>query len=196
MRSSLALTASFVLLSNLGHAAVVANLVESGGDVRIHVSGSLDLTGWAKSADGATFDNFLVATGPGGITAVLNDKYDQFSAPDGTLSLFGTLPTMGVNITPISGPEGAWGYSLDNANDDDFVVPEDFTGGPIAASTFVVPGLSFAALGISQGDSWGANMGNGDTITFNAIPEPSSFLFLAGIFTAVSQWRRHRRVCG
>ncbi|MCP5129666.1 MAG: hypothetical protein H6985_08810 [Pseudomonadales bacterium] len=154
----------FATLGQNSQAAVMIDAVETGGNVELITSGSLDLTGLTNFSLGSAYQQVIpnqgyVFTGPWAGSG-LADVYSGVSGP----SVFGTggqtLATSASGSRVGISNYGQWLY-----------VPNGFVSGTSLSSTTVFAGHTFASLGLTPGNhvwSWSS-----DSVTLR-IPDPSA----------------------
>ena len=187
-----ALSACFAV-TETSSAAVVITATESGGNVEVTATGTLDLSGGTYNGP------FLPGSGVNpeqpGITIALTfvDQYG-FSSVTGP-SNYG-IDTSGGTGWSASGVTGDnFGFIFDSVTNS-MTVRTAFTGsqesaiGPISSSmTFNTQ--TFAGLGITPGTYvWTLNNGDSITLQTAAIPEPATSGLLAGVLVSLVVARR------
>lgn len=171
MKNKLALLAGLAWLAcgTNSNASVVVTAIETGGDVVISSSGTIDLTGWAYLNSG--FQTLFVQPNfaAWGVDGTLQDFYQtplNFSGPANFGSSSFSPATAGSGDAfhfLFSGPVGPY-----------LGVPAGYTSGDLLSSSNTFAGASFASLGITPDTylwTWGAG-GNADSLTFTVTTVP------------------------
>lgn len=174
------------LLNSL-NAAINVTVQEIGSDVVFSASGSIDLTGVS-----------IFGTNPSGWTEAVRASDAVFS-----VGLSNTAITA-YDLSGGSASIGSGGYFSDTsstagasifvAGDDQyFAVPDSYvSGSSIASGTTTYASHTLDTLGITPG-TYVWTVSNGDTITLNAIPEPSAYTLIMGLLVAGWIARRQSR---
>ena len=186
-------------LASSAQGAVVIEITESGSDLLITTSGSLDTSG--LSGDDPTFVDPVIFVNDN-IAGVLLWSFgvgDQtyYSGPgDGfdTSSFSNTFSSgFGPGAATLVSGGADFGFSTSLA---DLWTPAGYVSGSTVSQVLRVTGESFASLGINDGEfaefSW-TSAGGGDSIRMQAgaVPEPSSSL-LVGLGGLALILRRRR----
>ncbi len=177
-------------ITPLAHAAFIVNIVESGGNVVVSGTGSLDITGLAAQCN------------PCG--NIINSLYPSIALvtmgnPSGLGSVYNTVitgPVFGLGAetdTPIgTGSDVGIAAKLGQ-----LYVPASYVSGSLVTSTSTYNSTTLAALGAVNGTytyTWGSGV-HADSLVINvATPESSSApLTLAGLGgIALLMWKRRR----
>ena len=188
--ASFGLLAAGAALPGRAHAAFVFTLQQTGPDVVLTGAGSFNLTALTKSAgtsggqSGAVPNRPYLVAGP--VTTTLIDIY---SGATGS-AIFG------IGSAPILATSGTG--SIAGVNFTTIVVPVGYTSGTPLADTATFANATFASLGITPGTyslAWGSGA-TADSLTVNAIPEPSTYALAllggAGLLGAVRRNRAAR----
>jgi hypothetical protein len=185
--------AILLLAAGSVQAAVVFTLVESGGNVVLSGTGSVDLTGLTfddEESGGSPFINPSISAFRAGDTDSLAD-YDVYAGALGPASI-GT----GSSYRPrefSTGSGDAFGFHIDNSRIDPagmVNVPRGYVSGSSLTGTGVFTGHTFESLGVTTGTyvwSWAS-----DSITLNVIPIPAS-VWLFGSALAGLGWMRRKK---
>ena len=171
------------------NSAVIINFVETGGDVIMDLSGSLDVSALGTPGTGSVFDaiapsSSIVAVGIS--PAIFGDIYG------------------GVGLTGPAFGTGGPGFA-DSASGDDFLldgsadnilVPFGYVSGAPLSSTMTFLGQTFLSLGMTPGTY--VYTYPADTITINvgpvSIPAPAGLpLALAGLGTVALVRQRRKK---
>ncbi|MEP2776470.1 MAG: PEP-CTERM sorting domain-containing protein [Luteolibacter sp.] len=172
-----------------GHAAIVMIVAPSGDDVVLSFSGSLNISGLTK-VDILTGGNVGAINGS-------NNVYYSFSSSvaDAYVDSIGSVilqsPTSDTTGVDDIATGDTFGVFLDG---DDLFVPDGYISGSQISGSSIFPDTSLAELGITPGVTGFVatlNNGSGDTVSFSAIPEPSSAL-LFGFGSLAVLCRRNR----
>jgi hypothetical protein len=171
--------------------AVLFEFAESGGDVVVTLSGSLNLTD-LTIVDGGTFtgSDFITPTFPSIIAAEVGSSDVSKSEFVGGLDPFGS-----------SGFQAADSYSgdLTGANSTNFFFADSYVSEAALNGTMTFLSATFASLALFEGDTVGV-LANGETVTIRigteaAVPVPASLPLLASGFSLLgfAGWRRDRK---
>lgn len=174
------------ILCSVTKAGVVITIQEVGGDVVVNGTGMLDLTGAGTAADVSRIGviqpiGSLLIIGPPSAGAA--DEYTGLTGPANFGSGTGR------------GPDSFSGDLIEiDLGPNVFAVPDGYVSNAPLSGMMTFNGASFASLGIDQG-SYVWTILSGDTITVNAVPEPSSIALLSviGVGAAFQLIRRRRR---
>ncbi|MEO0793669.1 MAG: PEP-CTERM sorting domain-containing protein [Verrucomicrobiota bacterium] len=191
--------ASLLLSAASAQAALVFNVIEAGGNVIIDTTGGTINT-TALVPNGSVSLASLVAPNIAFFTAGGDAPVDFYAGTTGPTT-YGTgngrVPSSTVGTLV-----GALGGSTE------IIVPAGYASGfPIAAASSTYIGQTFASLGMTPGSyvwTWGVGP-SADSVTLNvgplavAIPEPSTYIAIAGIlglgaFVAIRRRKRQRAV--
>ncbi len=166
-------------LASTAHSAVTFTATQSGSDVIVTGSGTLNLDAWGVSAGGFNTDNLIpdmagvimgtagpeIGTGYGSPT--------NYSAP----ANFGS----GSAIDATSGSGDSFGITETSV----LFVPTGYSSDGPLSGTMTFAGQSLASIGMTPGTyvwSWGSG-GTADSITLNVVPEPTAALLVGlGVF--------------
>lgn len=170
------------------HPAVVISAIETGGDVLVSYSGTLDLSGLTFSNQNATSDAHQFQNNSLTASAFVN----AFATTDG-----GTFYSNPFSSTPSTDWVSATTVEADIFSGNHLAL---FTGGtspdPLRLHSADVVGTTWSGAGFMQFNSttllgmgldlsvdrvWTINNASADTITLTAIPEPGTPVFL-GLF--------------
>ena len=182
-----------VMAPNPARSAVIINFEETGGNVTMDLSGSLDLTGATPSGGGpiglalfsptSSIADAILLTGTG-----LIDRYLSLSGPS---VVGGGGPPTVFPDSPSS--TSFWLRPLAN----EFAVPSGYASGDPLNITLTFTGQTFMSLGLTEGDQFVWTLPN-DTITMNigplSVPAPAGLpLALAGLGAVAFVRRRRKR---
>lgn len=156
--------------------AVIVTAVESGGDVVLNGSGTLDLSGWSDKTD--TSQN--VAINPNGSIVLVGPApglaaFDVYNMGISVIAPGDFGPGVTTSFAT-SGSGDAFGFSGDNLQ-----VPDEYISGDPLSGSATYAGETFASLGMDLGSytwTWGAG-GVGQTFTLNVVPEPSTAVLMS-----------------
>ena len=180
------LAASSLALTSPLHAAATLTLTQDGANVDLTSSGSFDVTdltlaGSAGSNGGMVSSRPFLVSGSPNIVSV--------TVYSGTLgsAIFGS----GSYVAATSGLGDIFGV-----NSNTLIVPVGYTSGSALSGTATFANATFSTLGVTPGAytlHWGTGA-DADSVTINAVPEPSSWLLLGlgGSGLALAWWRRSR----
>jgi hypothetical protein len=164
----LAATAALALAAGQAQAAYVINAVESGGNVVMTGSGSLDLSATTPSVTSLAL---ISSTNPSiAVVAIGTGLSDLYF-----VTLPGLLFGPGASTLASSATGGFLGISAVSGL---LVVPAGYQSDtPLGTSTATFTGATFASLGMTPGSyvfSWGDRTANTfDTFTLNIIASPT-----------------------
>ena len=175
-RAFLISVALLTLASQTVRRDVIITATETGDDVVLVGSGTLNIA--ALTPPPGTGGAVGSQISPGVATLIIGnpaqdvDEYQLISGP----TAFGT-GLLGIPATTTSGDKfGVLG------NVGSLLVPDGFTGGSVSAiATWA--NSSFASLNMTPGTyqwTWGSGP-DADSLTFQVIPEPSSFFLCGGV---------------
>jgi hypothetical protein len=188
-KMTLVAAACLLIGNGAAEAAVVMTLSESGGNVNLVASGTLNM-----AAISANFS--------GGATGFLKPN-DLYLTTLG--SGFADTSIHNGVVGPTSFGLGSIGFAANSGSGDalgvfgsfgGLIVPRGYVSGAPLSGTSTWSGQTFSSMGVTPGTyvySWGAGA-TADTLTINvgaAVPEPSSSLL--GLVGALSLLRRRRR---
>jgi len=175
-------------VSRSAHPAVVISAIETGGDVLVSYSGTLDLSGLTFSTQNATSDAHQFQNSSGTASAFVN----AFATTDG-----GSFYSNPFSSRPSTDWVSATTVEADIFSGNHLAL---FTGGtspdPLRLHSSDVVGTTWSGSGFMQFNSttlvgigldlsvdrvWTINNATADTITLTAIPEPGTLVFL-GLF--------------
>jgi len=168
-------------------AALFMTASESGGDVVVVSTGSLNLNAWTSGIAGFITNNLdpsnaaLVNGGPGVDTGDVYTDPLNFSAP----SSFGTGGGRDADI----GSGGTFG--MFDLGAPGLFVPTGYVSGSALSGSMTFTGETLLSLGMTPGTyvwSWGTGP-DADSLTFDVVPEPSS-MALAALGSAMFIRRR------
>ena len=184
---AIAFAAMFAAVTNNATAALIFDVIESGGNVQMTMSGSINLSALGGSAGSfAGFSGYLAS---GGNIATAGST-DLFNVSILTWTPFGT------------GGFGTWDASSGDAvalfSDPVLGLPLGYVSGGVLSGTGTALGASFASLGFTPG-SYDSVLTEGsftDTVTVNIGPsspvsEPATVLLLG--LGLVALGARHRK---
>lgn len=196
------LKTTVVLLSGLfahqaAHGALVINFQQAGPDVVISASGTLDVSGLTL------IGSFL---GPSSVSQVFSSVGDQgffrsLNIGDQNYELPMVFPLFSNNVpftNAVSAGDSFGIFSDEFIGFTDIYVPAGFTSGSING-TMTLANTDLSTLGVIPLPSltWGPGAGQGLSITTSiaAIPEPSTYLAMAGfIGLGLFLWLRRKSV--
>ncbi len=189
----------FTICATSAHSAIVAAFEETGSDVTLTVSGSLDVDGLPFSTGGASSDG----------TAVMSRSPDSFEiiANGGPARLF-TLTEANYPVTPSvtstivfgTGTGDLFAQVRSTDGRDLLFLPQAYASGEALSSRATFVNESFATLGLTTG-TFESKVGTGDTVTFYVgvappmavIPLPATLpLALVGFGALGLLRKRHR----
>ncbi len=187
---------AIALMSQTAIAALLIDFSESGTDLELRVSGSLDLTGMTGPTGGST------STPRGDFY----DGYSRFNSAtssngyyfaDGSFTYTGTAP--GVFVTGI---DPGFGVGFLDGSFDNIFVPAGTNSGQQIDISHTFTNMSFDDFSLTLGDEWGVLFpifdgggtatGSNQSITFRAIPEPTTAVLFG--FTMTCAFFLRRRV--
>ncbi len=189
----IALFLGIATLSTSAHASVLMNITESGGDVNVIGSGTLNLTALTLFANGSAGGGVLgnLAIVILGATPSIALNIDQYSGITGPAS-FGT----GVTFIATSGTGDRFGIVGAAAAPPSLLVPAGYASGGALSGSILFTGQSFASLGLTPGTytwNWGSG-GTADSLTVQistSAPEPGTLALLAlGVVGGIALRRR------
>jgi hypothetical protein len=176
-------------------AGVIINVYQSGSNVVMSGSGTLDTTdlsfynNQSQAGDIASGSGRLIMGAAAGTSV---DLYSGISGP----STFGN----GSDNTPSSGSGNVFGVIYYGGY---LITPHSYTSGASLSATDTYSGYSLSNLGLTAGQTYTYTWGSGghtdslviDTFAPTAVPEPSSLAMcgLAGLIGAAYAWRRRKR---
>ena len=177
-------------------AGLIVTFAQSGPDLAINVSGSLVLP----------VGSALSFTNPGGQTGFNTASLDNVvlaGSDDGFISNSAGIVShwVGTGAT-LQGGSASWSgapvatvstLTVAVSTSGEVLLPLGYVSGTPLNGSGTVTGASFATFGMAAGQSRVWTLTGGDTITFSAIPEPSSFV-LGAIFLVLLSSRRRRKV--
>lgn len=177
------------------NAALVLNLHESGGNINLTYSGSIDLSATqgifnSDSPNNWIYPNSGSITVPGNTAGVITNYSVDFAnyVPFGTSGI-----SAGVWTSSIGDPIAMFTNPV-------IGLPQGYAGGPLSGSAVII-GQTFASLGITPGTyvNTFTNGLNSDSLTIAAgapspIPEPSTYIATSGISLLIGfvVWRRKK----
>ena len=167
------------LLHNATDAAMIVNIEEVGSDVVASYTGSIDLTGIGFNSLGSANTNRIVAT-------VGQVNWQNGVATKASLTDFGknpwTVAPSAFGTGGVFSPDSlsiAAGNAFGFQSNGFYIEPSYVSGSPISGS-MTFENQTLASMGINAGDGiMNATFSSGDTLTVNAVPEPTSIAFLA-----------------
>ena len=178
--------ALFLTCAQASHAAVVFTATESGSDVVVTGSGTLDTDAWGVSAGGFNTDKLI----PNMAGIVMGAAGPHLGTGYGSPTNYSAPTNFGPGgaIDATSGSGDSFGITEFGV----LFVPNGYTSGDPLSGTMTFAGQSFASLGVQTGTyewSWGDG-GDADSITLNVVPEPSAALLFGAASLAISVRRR------
>jgi hypothetical protein len=185
-----AVLAASLVLSPRAKCAAVLTVLESGGDVVVLGSGTLDLNGLALLGSDA---NSISGTLNGGSAALVIGEggYAIYGGSAGPSSFGQSGLFMANDSTGDLFGIGAQGMAI--------IVPFAYSSGFPMSATSTWKDSSISSLGLTPGTytyTWATGIGaTVESLTVNVIPEPSTFC-LIGAFLIGSVFRRARTTSG
>ena len=197
--SIFALVALTVCLTEHSEAAMLFTISQGGGNVVVSGSGSINTGGLTLAANGDSgdfLDSSIATLLIGSPVSIPIDRIYNGGGLTGP-SNFGS----GINYSADSGTGNYMGIAGDFSSLGDHVllVPFNYVSGAPLAGTSTFNNQTFVTLGIIPGTyvyTWGSGA-NADSLTINAVPEPSIWALLgvgAGVL-GVSVLRRLQVRC-
>lgn len=189
------LAAAAICFAPASYASIIATIQQSGSDVTISASGSVDLTGLHQ-----VVINQPVSSG--GWLGGLGGENGAYGAAVGAADvyIFGTLVVSGSwpNIGDIPGTGGVLVAQQNGASSNSLFLPAGYVSGSDITTLFAgftMPGQSFASLGLTGGlsatYSWDAGAGGPQSVTILTVPEPTTaLLFFSGLVGLAVHGRR------
>jgi hypothetical protein len=161
-------------------AAIVMTANEIGSDVVFSYTGTLNITGMTSASEMTILSSRVRASGPivhfkaAGPSGANSDSYlSPFSSRPSNL---GTTSTSVITATT-SSATAVFGTTSDTLFLDNRLTATDWLTTQSGSMTF--QGKTLAGLGIVPGTyTWVLNNSAADTITLNAVPEPSSLMLV------------------
>ncbi len=196
MRSLLLLT--FLILNvNVTQAAISAFIVESGSDVFLSYSGTLDLTDLtltsSASTNGGVFE-ILSSAIFGGPSLTNVDPYLGITGPT---TFFSASSASFVDV--LSGTGDIFGIIAGNGlTTPGLYVPVGYTNSALSGSG-TIAGQSLSSLNLVPGIytwTWGSG-GTADSVTLTVgtpIPEPGTYAAIFGLLSVGLVWYRRKQV--
>jgi len=168
------------LLHAAAEAAITVDIEEVGSDVVVSYSGSIDTTGIGFNLVSPSSLRRIAAFGGNAMFA------GQDGARGASLTDFGQTPWT-VAPTPFGsgGLFEADSYSIAAGDSfgfqsNGFFVEWGYTSGKPISGSMTFENQTLASMGINVGDGiMNATFSSGDTLTVNAVPEPTSIAFMA-----------------
>jgi hypothetical protein len=169
--------------------SVLITITESGSDVVVSGSGTLNTSG--------------LSSGSGGGNAAVRPTSPLYFATGsgafGPLQVFSSIfgPSAIGSSSSLRGPTSGTGSLFGIANTS-LLAPSGYVSGSPLSGTSTYAGQTFATLGLTPGNytwTWGSG-GNADslTIAIGTVPEPSETLAVAGVVclgvAALRRWKR------
>ena len=174
-------------------AGVVVTALETGGDVVLTSSGSLDLTELHSPSDTGFASQMAPESGVFITGSVLGvDEYqgiDSFPASFGTGSHLFASSSSGdtVGVWVVSGMRRIY-------------VSDGYVSGSAISGSSTYAGKTFASLGLTPGSyewTWGESTANADSLTLNiqaaTVPEPSTFAMMGLGLIGIAGYSLRRR---
>lgn len=180
-----------LLTTNSTQGAVTINAFETGGNVEISATGSLNLAAWTNVTEEGQEEFARIRPSSGDIIVGFSpsDLIDRYSEAQNFVDP-GNFGTGGDAFADSLGGSVIVGIVT---GADDLIVPLGYVSGADLNVTNIYSGASIASLGMDVGSytwSWGADS-TADSLTLNVIPEPSS-AFLLGLGSLGVLNRRRR----
>lgn len=196
LKSVRALAATLIAFGSFAgeaNGALLLTFEQTGADVAVTGSGSLDLSGLTLSSsnEGYGFEDLYVQGSSGWLwlSGSTTATYDVYSGA-GTLNVSGGFTNPGFFNIDFSDDIGIWG-TLNTATD--VYVSNGYTSTSAIDFSTIISDTTLSEIGMNVGDSQTVSWTDGaaDSITFTAIPEPSSALLigLAALGVAFRRWR-------
>ncbi len=188
-------------------------LRQVGGDVKMHLRGTLDISALGLPYTVSDYSLSLFAhtersipddTGAQGRSestevASRGVAVDLFYLPNDALTKIGTPPLQTGTVLLTGSPPFWFGFNdvtqtggIPGAVQDMLYLPHGYRSGEFIGHNFIARSRSFRQFGISLGDRWGVSFDSGtgtQSMIFYAVPEPLSAVLLA-IFGAAAVCRR------
>ncbi len=163
------------LLTRTAGAAIVVNIEQQGSDVVASYSGSIDLTGIGFNFLGSANTNRIAASGA-------QANFQNGAASKASLTDFGKNPwTVAPSAFGTGGVFNADSLSIADGNafgfqSNGFFIEPTYVSGSTISGSMTFENQTLASMGINAG-TMNATFSSGDTLSVNAVPEPS----LAGL---------------
>jgi hypothetical protein len=174
-------------------AGLIVTFAQTGSDVTVTTSGSLNLGGLTLDATNTIY-GFEEVWGEGAsswqwISSTTTGGYDTYSGA-GPLTVTGGFTNPSNLTVDFNSDIGIWG-TLNN--EQNIYVNYGYVSGTLINASTTISGITLNDLGMSIGDSQTVSWlgGAGDSITFSAIPEPMSAL-TAGLAVLALVFLRRR----
>jgi len=179
-------------LAGTADAGIVVNIEEQGSDVVASYSGSIDITGIG-------FNNLATANTNRIAAFVGQVNFQNHAAKKASLTDFGKTP---CTVAPSAFGTGSFSFDVDTVSvaagnafgfqANGFFIEPTYVSGSTISGSMTFENQTLASMGINVGVGiMNATFSSGNTLTVNAVPEPTS---LALLFTGVAgwSWRRPR----
>jgi hypothetical protein len=144
--------------SNAGSPSGLLTIYESGSNVIMSVSGTIDLSGLTLIQSGTTFGGATGGIGPSSATYIMARNsliFDTYSGFTTTPTSFGT----GGGASATSSTGNIFGVIYESAPPYQLVVPSGYTSGAQITSTQTFTGQTLTSLGLTSGTytyTWGS----------------------------------------
>ena len=204
LRSSALILAFCLCVPSPAKADLLISFSDSGSGVDVSITGSLITTDGFAAPISSTFGGNPILW----LGAVSGHNWYGFES--GTVDCiefqhadfdffvpFGTAPATSHSINE-TGFEMGFRDAVSGASVDTLYMPVGYSSGDVLNEQFTNIATDFAAIGLTNGDSFGFRFDDGvngiQSVTFSAIPEPSSTFVLLGIGVALFCTRRRQLI--